>query len=140
MPLAKLVVSKSRERRYALRSLYTLDFEDYYSNRTKDRIFLQSKQISTEALDNLYGDNIFELNINGEGEYHLKKNFTDSNRRKMRYLLVIARSVARLEILPDNALWSSILPNLKALRIEFAQPVQASSYCGAPTLKQEVDC
>ena len=41
--------------------------------------------------------------------------------------------------LPDNALWSCILPKLKGLRIVAGQPLQASSYYGDPTLKQKMD-
>jgi len=41
--------------------------------------------------------------------------------------------------MPDNSLWSSILPTLKGLRIVTEQPVEASSYHGAPSLEQEID-
>jgi hypothetical protein len=58
----------------------TLDFEGNYWNRNKNQnsIFLLSKQISEEALDVLYGNNMFKLYLHGEGEYHLKKNFTEA--------------------------------------------------------------
>ena len=59
-------------------------------NKNKNSIFLLSKQISEEALDILYGDNIFKLYLHGEGEVYLKKNFTEANRQRMRYLLLIA--------------------------------------------------
>jgi hypothetical protein len=55
---------------------FNLDFEDVYSNRTQNSIALLIRQISNEALDILYGDNIVKLKLNGEGEYDLKKNFT----------------------------------------------------------------
>jgi hypothetical protein len=61
----------------------------------------------------------------------------------MRYLLLIARLMGvsyRPRQTPDNALWPPILSNLKGLRIVAEQPLQGSSYYGAPTLEQEMDC
>jgi hypothetical protein len=129
----------------------TLDFESgtldlvgnfWNINRNKNSLFLVSKQISEEALDFLYGENIFKLYLNGEGEYCLRKNFSEVNRRRMRYMLVIAQPMGvsfRPGRIPDNALWSSILPNLKAFRLVAQQPLETASYYNAPTLEQEVD-
>jgi len=123
---------------------YNLDLDGDYWNPNKNRssIFRLSKQISEEALDILYGENIFKLCLHGEGEVYLKKNFTAANRQRMRYLLVTAepRGVSyEPRKVPDNSLWSSILPTLKGLRVIAEQPVQASSYYGAPTLEQEME-
>lgn len=123
---------------------YNLDFGGDYWNRHMNRnsIFLLSRQISEEALDILYGDNIFKLYLHGEGEYYLKKNFTEANGQRMRYLLLIAQPMDvsyEPEKMPDNALWSSILQKLRKLRIVAKQPIQASYY-DAPTLEQEMDC
>jgi len=52
----------------------------------KNSIFLISKQISGEALDILYGENVFKLHLNREGESYLQKNFTEANRQRMRHL------------------------------------------------------
>jgi hypothetical protein len=122
----------------------TLNFEgDYWSrHKNKNSIFLVSKQISEEALDILYGENIFKLHLHGLDEVHLKKNFTEANRRRMRYLLLVARPMGVSYgpgKIPDNVLWSSILPQLKGLRIVAEQPVQARTYYKAPTLEQEMD-
>lgn len=119
------------------------DLDDNYCNRNKNNnsIFLISKQLSEEALDILYGDNIFKLELHGEGGYYLKKNFTESNRQRMRYLLLTTQPICLLYQLrkaPDNGLWSSILPNLKELRIITEQPVNDSSYYSA-SLPQEID-
>jgi len=122
---------------------YNLDMEgDYWNRNNKNSIFLLSKQISEEALDILYGENIFKLHLYGEGEYYLKKNFTEVNRQRMRYLLLTAQPMGvsyEPSRMPDNALWSSILPTLKGLRILAEQPIEASSYHGAPSLEQEID-
>lgn len=121
---------------------YKLDFEDIsHPNRAKNNVFLLSKQISNEALNVLYGENFFKLYLNGKDEYYLRKNFTESNIRRMRYLLLVAqpRGASYPHTIPNSELWSSILPALKVLRIIAEQPVRASSYYGAPTLEQEMD-
>ena len=106
----------------------TMDLERDYWKRNNNSIFLLSKQICEEALDVLYGENIFKLYLHREGEHFLKKNFTEANRQRMRYLLLIAKprgisyGPGRM---PDNALWSSILPTLEGLRIVAEQPVEA---------------
>jgi hypothetical protein len=122
---------------------YTLDIEgDYWNRSNNNSIFLVSKQISNEALDILYGENIFKLRLNGEGEYFLKKNFAEGNRQRIRYLLLTAQPIGvsyEPGRMPDNALWSSILLTLKGLRIVAEQPVEALLYYGAPSLEQDID-
>jgi hypothetical protein len=120
------------------------DGSDYWDlNRNRNSIFRLSKQISEEALDVLYGDNIFKLYLHGEGEHQLMRNFSHRNRQRMRYLLLIAQPRSFLYT-PENrveeALWRSILPHLKGLRIVAEQPVEEGTYYGAPTHKQEMDC
>ncbi|KAH7327092.1 hypothetical protein BKA65DRAFT_480814 [Rhexocercosporidium sp. MPI-PUGE-AT-0058] len=84
-------------------------------NENKKSILLLSKQISGEALDILYGDNIFKLQLHGEGEHCLKKKFAEG-----------------------NSLW--VFPtSQRGWRIVTEQPVEASSYHGAPSLEQEID-
>jgi len=127
----------------------TQKFEDYIlssdfwnPNKNKNSIFLLSKQISEETLDILYGDNVFKLSLHGEGEYYLKKNFTDRNRQRMRFLVLLAepRGVSYTpEMVVDDALWRSILPHLKGLRLLLEQPVEARDYYNAPTLEQHMD-
>ena len=100
----------------------TMDFEGYSwnPNENKNSLLLLSKQISEECLDILYGENIFKLYLNGEGEVYLRKNFTEVNRRRMRYLLLIAQPMGvsyEPVRIPDNVLWASILPSLRVLRI-----------------------
>jgi hypothetical protein len=112
-----------------------------YWNPTQNSILLVSKDISEEALDILYGENIFKLHLHGEGEYFIRKNFTDRNRQRMRHLLLIARPMGvsyTPEKTVDDTLWCSILPHLKGLRIILEQPVEAGSHYNAPTLECEM--
>jgi hypothetical protein len=122
---------------------HTLDFEDIWGrNKNKNSILLLSKQISDEALDVLYGDNVFKLYLHGEGEYYMKKNFSDRNRQRIRDLLLIAqpRGISYTPgTLPDDALWRSTLPHLKILQLVLGQPVEAGGYYNAPTLEQDLD-
>ncbi|KAF2464205.1 uncharacterized protein BDR25DRAFT_97177 [Lindgomyces ingoldianus] len=114
-----------------------------YWNPTQNSILLVSKHISGEVLDILYGENIFKLHLHGEGTYFIRKNFTDRNRQRMRYLLLIARPMGvsyRPERIVDDPLWRSILPHLKGLRIILEQPVEVGSYYNAPTLECEMGC
>lgn len=98
---------------------------DYNMKKNKNNIFLISKQISEESLNVLYGENTFNLSLSEDGERYLKKRFTESNRQRMRYLLLTAEPVGASygpEKTPDHTLWSSILPQLKGVRIVAAQP------------------
>lgn len=115
------------------------DFWNIMEN--KNSLFRVSKQISEEALNVLYGENIFQLRLDGAGEYCLRKNFSKENRQRMRCLLVVAQpmGVSFNDAVPDDALWSSILPHLKAFRLVAQQPLESAGYDNAPTLEQEVD-
>ncbi|KFX96662.1 hypothetical protein O988_05224 [Pseudogymnoascus sp. VKM F-3808] len=120
---------------------YAADYRGDYWNHKKNKssVFLISKQISKEALDVLYGENMFMIHLHEKGEI-LLKNFSEANRQRMRYLLVTAepRGVSYTPgRMPDNALWCSVLPQLKMLRIVAEQPLH---YYNAPTLEQDIDC
>jgi hypothetical protein len=113
----------------------------WYPRRKLNSIFFVSRQISEEALDVLYGDNVFNVQLNADGENHLINNFTEANRRRMRRLLVTAEprgSSYMPTMIPDNALWSSILPQLRWLRIVAAQPLETSFYCGELTFEERL--
>ena len=125
----------------------TQNFEDYFHNfwnrnKNKNSIFILSKQISEEALDVLYGDNVFTLSLHGLGESNLKMKFTHRNRQRMRFLVLLAQPMGvsyTPEMVVDDALWRAILPNLKGLRLVLEQPVQARRDYNAPTLEQDID-
>lgn len=110
--------------------------------RDRDAIFVLSRQISDEALDVLYGGNIFKLHLNGEGEQYLKTNFTVENRKRMRHLRLIAQPCGvsyTPGTKPDDALWRLLLPQLASLRVVAEQPIQPGGYYNAPTLEEETD-
>ena len=117
-------------------------FRGFQKNRNTS-LLLVSKQISEEALEYLYGENIFKLSIHEADEYHLRKNFSEQNIRRMRYLLVIAVpmcvsygvSYAR-RIGLDNEIWSWVLPNLTVFRLLAQQPSAANRYQNVPTLAE----
>ncbi|KAH6678669.1 hypothetical protein B0J14DRAFT_583236 [Halenospora varia] len=115
----------------------------YYSDHFKrnNSIFLLSKQISNEALDVLYGDNIFKLSLNWDAEGYLKKKFTEANRRRMRHMLITALSSGCIYNPgnPDEELWSIFLPALKELRIIAETPLQAREDYYALTLEEQMN-
>lgn len=90
-----------------------------------NNILLLSKQISNECLDILYGENFFKVQLNGGGEYYLKRNFTDKNRARMKNITVIAQpsGISYPDSLPNVQLWASTLPCLKTIRIIAEQPL-----------------
>ncbi|KAK0117501.1 hypothetical protein ONS95_011841 [Cadophora gregata] len=59
-------------------------------DKKRNCILLVCKQISDEALDVMYGENVFRHCLHIEGDVPLKLNFTDRNRRRMRMLLLTA--------------------------------------------------
>lgn len=117
--------------------------ESNFFNRDYSRVNVLrlSKQVTEECLGILYGENTFRLCLNGEGEWDMRENFTEKNRRRMRYLIITANPAGvSYEIsTPDHSLWASILPNLKALLIIPEQPIRAQGYYNAPTLREDID-
>ncbi|RLL97958.1 hypothetical protein CFD26_106912 [Aspergillus turcosus] len=75
-------------------------------NSSRLNVLRLSKQISEECLNILYGENIFHANLNGGGEYSLRNDFTEENRHRMRYLIIIAgpAGVSYETSMPDDSL------------------------------------
>jgi hypothetical protein len=92
----------------------------YYNDSSRSKANLNvlclSRQISEESLDILYGENIFVVNFNGNGETALQEDITERNRRRIRYVLVFMTngSVFRQ---PNASAWALFLPTLKVLQI-----------------------
>lgn len=86
-----------------------------FPNQGRRNLFILCKQISNEALDILlYGGNTFEILLYDQGEKLLRFHFRDTNRRRIRKLLLIARwSFLSPYNEPDISLWASLLPNLR---------------------------
>ena len=117
------------------------DEQLWVTQENRNNLFLVSKQISEEALDYVYGENIFKLDINANSEHLLGQNFPEHNIRRMRSLLVIAQprgvSYPRKKK-PDSVLWSWLLPNLKVFRFVVQPPLAARGW-NAPTLEEDME-
>ena len=70
------------------------------------------------------------------------ENFTNRNRQRIRYLLIVARPLG-ISYQPgnvvDDALWHSFLPHLKRLQIVVSPPVKGGDYENGPTFEQDMD-
>jgi hypothetical protein len=100
-----------------------------------------SKQVSDECQAILYSENIFKLHLNGDGQYYLQKKITDKNRRRIRFLLLVAQPMGvsfNAGHVPDASLWASIFENLSVLRIVVKQPTDAAGYHDGPRLEQDI--
>ncbi|OGE47663.1 hypothetical protein PENARI_c039G01610 [Penicillium arizonense] len=62
---------------------------DFNPNRSRFNVLRLSRKISEETLDILYGENLFQVSLNGDGEGDLEHNFTERNRRRIRFVLVL---------------------------------------------------
>jgi hypothetical protein len=114
------------------------DYDFFNPHYSRLNILRLSSQISEECLDLLYGENLFDISLNGDGEGDLQHNFTPGNRRKIRYLLV-SMTDDDVSSTPNTPLWASLLPNLKVFQIIAKQPVEARAYWNAPTFEQELN-
>lgn len=105
------------------------------------KVLQLSKQISEECLDILYGENIFSMELNGNGELDLRKNFTKENRYRVRRLAIGIRHVGDSygTSMPDESLWARVLPNLSFLWILADQPVEVRGYVISPTPKEDLE-
>ena len=89
-------------------------------------LLLVSKKVGLEALDVLYGDNVFQVAMNGRSVTNLQLYFTEANRQRIRIMQVL--------LLPegggyrrgwDSTIFSPILAHLKKLSIVVKQPEQS---------------
>lgn len=106
----------------------------------KTGILEVSKAISNEALDVLYGQNAFVVDVHGRGYYDLLK-FGVANLRRVRYLRIVARPMGvsyGTPLMFDPKLWLPLLEGLLQFCIVAQQPLAARGYYGAPTLKEDL--
>ena len=88
------------------------------ANKHNNSILILSKQISTEALGILYGNNIFKLELNERGERRLKAKFVESNRRRISHIMLnITKDMPRHGAHIDAEFWAVFLPQLSSLQI-----------------------
>lgn len=109
-----------------------VDIARIESSRYNNTVFLLSKQISDEALNVLYGENVFRFYLHDMGQ-EMMENITEKNRARMRYLIVIATSWMARSDIPVEILLASIISYLRVLRIVARQPAQAIISHGMPT-------
>jgi hypothetical protein len=99
-----------------------------------------SSQISEEALDVLYGSNLFMVLINGGAHNNLIRFGTD-NIRRIRHLRLIARpmGICYSEILKiETQLWVPLLADLNRLCLVAQQPLDARGYYNVPSFEEDV--
>ena len=126
------VDNESEDNAYAYR--FSLEF--MYEWRTG--ILEVSRVTSNEALDVLYGHNLFVANTHGGGYHELLK-FSIANLRRVRNLRIVARPMGISHGRPlvfDPQLWLPLLEGLLGFCIVAQQPLAARGYSGAPTLEE----
>lgn len=99
-----------------------------------------SRAMSNEALDVLYGQNIFVVDIHGEG-YRKFLKFGVANLRRIHYLRIVARPMGfsyKRPLVFDPQLWLPLLEGLLQFCIVAQQPLAARGYYGAPTHEEDL--
>jgi len=103
--------------------------EDIVPKR-KTGIFSVSRQISEEALNVLYGRNLFIVLVHGGAHKNLLK-FGTADIRRIRYLRLVAQPMGICFPEPmkfDSQLWIPLLTDLSQLCLVAQQPIQAGAY------------
>ncbi|MCJ1471126.1 hypothetical protein MMC07_009774 [Pseudocyphellaria aurata] len=121
-----------------MKDVYCFSEDFRYERRTG--ILEVSRALSNEALDVLYGQNIFVVDIHGQG-YHKLLKFNVANLRRVHYLRIVARPMGVSYGRPlvfDPQLWLPLLEGLQQFCIVAQQPLVARGYDGAPTLEEDL--
>lgn len=117
--------------------VYTWMWED---PERKTGILSVSRQISEEALNVLYGRNLFIVTVHGGAHNKLLK-FGNANLRRIRYLRLVAQPMGICFPKPvqfDSQLWIPLLTGLSQLCLVAQQPLQARSYYNAPSFEEDM--
>ena len=115
-------------------------FSEDFMYEWRTGILEVSRAVSNEALDVLYGQNVFVADIHG-GRYHELLKLGVANLRRVRYLRIVARPMGVSYGSPlvfDPQLWLPLLEGLLQFCIVAQQPLAARGYYGAPTLKEDM--
>ncbi|KAE8451696.1 hypothetical protein EG329_003153 [Mollisiaceae sp. DMI_Dod_QoI] len=119
---------------------YFADAEGIVPKR-KTSILSVSRQISEEALNVLYGRNLFIVHIHDGAHRDLLK-FGTANLRRIRHLRLVAQPNGVCFPKPikfDSKLWIPLLTDLSQLCLVVQQPLQARTYYyNAPSLEEDV--
>ena len=117
---------------------YRFSEDSMYARTTG--ILKVSRAISNEAMEVLYGQNLFIVDIHG-GPYCDIHNFTVANLQRVRYLRIVARPLGASYGKPlvfDPQLWLPLLEGLQQFWIVAQQPLAAQGDHGAPTLEEDL--
>lgn len=92
-------------------------------------LLVVSKPVMMDCLDMLYSNNVFEIWLHENGETTLETHFSSANRRRIRHLVLVARSGGATSIwsAPRIPLWSTLLPRLNVLQLSISSSVNDSS-------------
>jgi hypothetical protein len=115
-------------------------FSEDFMYEWRTGILEVSSAISREALDILYGQNIFVVDIHGEGYLQFRK-FSVANLRRVHHLRIVARPMGisyGRPLVVDPQLWLPLLEGLLQFCIVAQQPLAARGYHDAPTLKEDL--
>lgn len=115
------------------------DMEDIVPKR-KVGILSVSRQISEEALNVLYGRNLFIIHVHVGAHRNLLK-FGTANIRRIRHLRLVAQPMGFCFAEPlkfDPQLWTPLLTDLSQLCLVVQQPIQAHGYYNAPSLEEDM--
>ncbi|KAI2616662.1 hypothetical protein GGS26DRAFT_442817 [Hypomontagnella submonticulosa] len=99
-----------------------------------------SQQISDEALNVLYGFNVFIIRVHGGAHDKLRK-FGTSNIRRIRFLKLVAQPMGVWYPEPikfDSLVWDSLLTDLIQFSLIAQQPLQARGYHEISGLEEEI--
>ena len=130
--------SEGKNSESEIKDAYRFSEELMYEWRTG--ILEVSRAISSEVLDILYGQNIFIVDIHGEGYLRFRK-FGAANLRRVRYLRIVARPMGVSYGRPlafDPKLWFPLLDGLLQFCVVAQQPLAAQGYYNAPTLEEDL--
>ena len=121
-----------------MKDAYRFSEEIMYEWRTG--LLEVSRAISNEALDVLYGQNIFLVDIHGYGYRNFLK-FSVANLRRIHYLRIVARPMGvsyGSPLVLNPQLWLPLMEGLLQFCIVAQQPLAAGGYYNAPTLEEDL--
>ncbi len=105
----------------------------------KTGLLLVSKKIGLEAIEVLYGDNIFQFSLHLWASQHLKDYFTAANRRRIRKMQVLMQPHGiHYCRMPTSRIFFPVLANLNKLSIVAQQPLQDLASYYPPPFEDEM--
>ena len=126
---------------------YRHPFSDRGTREYKISLLLVSRQVGSEALVVLYGENIFKVCLSDGGEADLKKLFAKANIGRVRRMEILTPStfgylpfdIINYSYKPDSRLWSPFFSNLTKLSIVVRQPLQIRAHYKEPKMKKGLE-